>query len=138
MKVSCRFFVQVEAGSTVAVWGVGCVGLAVIMGCKEVKAKRIIAVDINPAKETAGQIACPPGQLALSGFVVMFVCLAKEFGATDFINPKTIDKPIQQHLVELTGGLDFTFECVGNVQTMVSGRCNDSFLTLTDGTNWWS
>ena len=46
---------------------------------------------------------------------------AKEFGATDFVNPKDHDKPIQQVLVDMTdGGPDYTFECIGNVRTMVS------------------
>ena len=45
---------------------------------------------------------------------------AKEFGATDFVNPKEYDRPIQQVLAEMTdGGLDYTFECIGNVLTMV-------------------
>ena len=48
---------------------------------------------------------------------------AKQFGATEFLNPKDYDKPTQQVLIEKTdGGLDFTFECVGNVQTMVGGE----------------
>ncbi|XP_057309510.1 alcohol dehydrogenase class-3 chain L-like [Hydractinia symbiolongicarpus] len=88
---------KVEAGSNCAVWGIGCVGLATIMGCKEKGASKIYAIDINPDKEK----------------------VAKEFGATDFINPKDHDQPIQQVLQELTdGGLDYTFECVGNVHTM--------------------
>jgi len=88
---------KVEKGSTCAVWGLGAVGLAVIMGCKAAGAARIIGVDINPDKfETA-----------------------KMFGATEFVNPKDYDKPIQQVLVEMTdGGLDYTFECVGNIHTM--------------------
>lgn len=46
---------------------------------------------------------------------------AKAFGCTEFINPKDYDKPIQQVLIEMTdGGLDYTFECVGNVNIMVS------------------
>lgn len=46
---------------------------------------------------------------------------AKEFGATECVNPKDYDKPIQQVFVELTdGGCDFTFECIGNVATMVT------------------
>lgn len=62
------FTVEVEEGSQCAVWGLGAVGLATIMGCKAAKAKRIIAIDMNPAKfETA-----------------------KEFGATECINPKDI------------------------------------------------
>ncbi|XP_077999154.1 alcohol dehydrogenase class-3-like [Glandiceps talaboti] len=88
---------KVEEGSSVAVWGLGAVGLAVIMGCKVAGATRIIGVDINPDKFD----------------------IAKQFGATEFINPKDFDKPIQQVLVEMTdGGLDYTFECIGNVHTM--------------------
>nr|AAF73255.1 alcohol dehydrogenase class 3 [Branchiostoma lanceolatum] len=88
---------KVESGSTVAVWGLGAVGLAVIMGAKVAGASRIIGVDINPDKAE----------------------IAKKFGMTEFVNPKDHDKPIQQVLVELTdGGLDFTFECIGNVHTM--------------------
>jgi len=89
---------QVEADSSVAVFGIGCIGLAVIMGAKKAGATRIIAIDINPAKEAK----------------------AREFGATDFINPKDYgDKPIQEVLIGLTdGGLDYTFECVGNVGLM--------------------
>ncbi|CAH1247259.1 ADH5 [Branchiostoma lanceolatum] len=88
---------KVESGSTVAVWGLGAVGLAVIMGAKVAGASRIIGVDINPDKAE----------------------IAKKFGMTEFVNPKDHDKPIQQVLVDLTdGGLDFTFECIGNVHTM--------------------
>ncbi|KAI9023393.1 alcohol dehydrogenase [Hyaloraphidium curvatum] len=88
---------NVQPGSTCAVFGIGAVGLAVIAGCKEAGAKTIYAVDINPAKEE----------------------VAKKFGATDFINPKDFDKPIQQVLVEkTTWGVDYTFECVGNVNLM--------------------
>ena len=50
----------------------------------------------------------------------VFSTLAKEFGATDFVNPRDHERPIQQVLVEMTdGGLDYTFECIGNVSTMV-------------------
>lgn len=87
----------VEPGSICAVWGLGAVGLAVIMGCKKAGASRIIGIDINPDK-----------------FKV-----ATEFGATDFVNPKEITKSIQEHLFDLTdGGPDYTFECIGNVMTM--------------------
>lgn len=89
---------QVEAGSTCAVFGLGAVGLAVIMGCKVAGATRIIGVDINPEKFDK----------------------AKEFGATECVNPKDHSKPIQEVLVEMTdGGVDYSFECIGNVQTMV-------------------
>lgn len=88
---------KVEKGSTCAIWGLGAVGLAVALGCKAAGASRIIGVDLNPAK-----------------FEV-----AKKFGVTEFVNPADHEKPIQQVLVELTdGGLDYTFECVGNVKTM--------------------
>ncbi|ELU18779.1 hypothetical protein CAPTEDRAFT_166096 [Capitella teleta] len=88
---------KVEKGSTCAVWGLGAVGLAVIMGCKKAGASRIIGVDINKDK---------------------FQC-AKDFGATECINPKDHERPMQQVLVEMTdGGLDYTFECIGNVATM--------------------
>ncbi|XP_067672909.1 alcohol dehydrogenase class-3-like [Haliotis asinina] len=88
---------NVDDGSSCAVWGLGAVGLAVIMGCKKAGATRIIGIDINPDKfETA-----------------------RQFGATEFVNPKDHDRPIQQVLVEMTdGGLDYTFECIGSVATM--------------------
>jgi len=93
---------KVEKDSTVAVFGMGAVGLAVIMGAKAAGARRIIAVDINPSKFP----------------------IAKEFGATECVNPKDYgDKPIQEVLIEMTmeegfGGLDYTFECIGLPQTM--------------------
>ncbi|GLI64603.1 hypothetical protein VaNZ11_007910 [Volvox africanus] len=88
---------KVKAGSSVAVFGLGAVGLAVIEAAKRVGASRIIAVDINPAKFQA----------------------AKEFGATECINPKDYERPIQQVIVEMTEwGCDYTFECIGNVSVM--------------------
>ncbi|KAK2192268.1 hypothetical protein NP493_35g02012 [Ridgeia piscesae] len=88
---------KVESGSSCAIWGLGAVGLAAIMGCKKAGAGRIIGIDVNPKKFEK----------------------AKEFGATECINPKDFDKPIQEVLVGMTdGGLDFTFECIGNVATM--------------------
>ena len=71
---------KVQEGDTVAVFGLGGIGLAVIQGAKQAKAGRIIAVDTNPSKFD----------------------LAKTFGATDCINPKDFDKPIQQVIVEMT------------------------------------
>ncbi len=88
---------KVEPGSTIAVFGLGGIGLSVIQGSVMAKADRIIAVDINPSKEE----------------------FARQMGATDFVNPKDHDTPIQDVLVELTnGGVDFSFECVGNVDLM--------------------
>ena len=90
---------KVEAGSTVAVFGLGGVGLSVIQGAAHAKAERIIAVDINPDRET----------------------FARQMGATDFVNPKDYDLPIHQFIVDLTdGGVDYSFECVGNVELMRS------------------
>ncbi|TFY78216.1 hypothetical protein EWM64_g5800 [Hericium alpestre] len=86
-------------GSNIAVFGCGCVGLSVIAGAKQVGAKRIIAIDTNPTKKE----------------------WALKFGATEFINSKELKEGtrIQDHLVEITdGGLDFTFDCTGQVQVM--------------------
>ena len=88
---------KVTAGSTVAVFGLGGIGLAAIIGAAMAKAGRIIAIDINPDK----------------------FAKARELGATDCINPNDYDKPIQDVIVELTdGGVDYSFECVGNVKLM--------------------
>lgn len=89
---------KVKPGSSCAIWGLGALGLAAVMGCKKSGATRIIAIDINPGKFD----------------------IAKQFGATEFINPTEIEKPIQEHLREITGGVgvDYTFECVGSVELM--------------------
>ncbi|CAH0772652.1 unnamed protein product [Bemisia tabaci] len=88
---------KVEPGSNCAIWGLGAVGLAVAMGCQAAGAKNIIGIDVNPDK-----------------FEV-----AKQFGCTECINPKDFSKSIQEVLIEKTdGGLDYTFECIGNVSTM--------------------
>jgi S-(hydroxymethyl)glutathione dehydrogenase/alcohol dehydrogenase len=88
---------RVEPGSTVAVFGLGGVGLSVIQGAVLAKASRIIVVDINPEKFE----------------------FAKLLGATDCINPKDYDKPIQEVIVDLTdGGVDYSFEAIGNTHTM--------------------
>jgi S-(hydroxymethyl)glutathione dehydrogenase / alcohol dehydrogenase len=88
---------KVQPGDTVAVFGLGGIGLAVVHGAHLAKAGRIIAIDTNPSKFD----------------------LAKLFGATDFVNPKDHDKPIQQVIVEMTGwGVDHSFECIGNVGVM--------------------
>jgi S-(hydroxymethyl)glutathione dehydrogenase / alcohol dehydrogenase len=90
---------KVWPGATVAVFGLGGIGMAVIQGAMMAKASRIIAVDLNPSKWE----------------------MAQSMGATDFVNPKDYDKPIQQVLVDLTnGGVDFSFECIGNVNVMRS------------------
>ena len=88
-------------GSTVAVFGCGAIGLGVINTSALVSASRIIAIDTNPGKED----------------------WAKKFGATDFVNPTKLKEGqrIQDYLVEITdGGLDYTFDCTGNVRRPVS------------------
>ena len=90
---------KVEAGSTVVVFGLGGIGLSVIQGAVMAKAGRIVAVDVNADKFD----------------------MARRLGATDFVNPKDYDQPIQNVIVELTdGGADYSFECVGNVELMRS------------------
>uniref|UniRef100_A0A8C5PGR2 alcohol dehydrogenase n=1 Tax=Leptobrachium leishanense TaxID=445787 RepID=A0A8C5PGR2_9ANUR len=99
---------KVHPGSTCVVFGLGGVGLAAVMGCKAAGASRIIGVDINTAKFD----------------------LAKELGATECINPKEYDKPIQQVLLEQTGGgLEYVFECTGKPETMVAA-INSSHFAL--------
>ena len=88
---------KVEQGSSVAVFGLGGIGLAVIIGAVQAGAERIIGIDINPDKFT----------------------IARELGATECINPKDHSAPIHEVLIDLTdGGVDYSFECVGNVELM--------------------
>lgn len=88
---------KVQEGDSVAVFGLGAIGLAVIQGAMQAKAGRIIAIDTNPSKFE----------------------LAKQMGATECVNPKDHDKPIQQVIVEMTEwGVDHSFECIGNVEVM--------------------
>jgi len=88
---------KVEPGSTVVVFGLGGIGLNVIQGARMVGAKQIVGVDLNHDRKALGE----------------------QFGMTDFVNPKDIKGDIVGHLVELTGGgADYSFECIGNVNTM--------------------
>ncbi|MEM7534112.1 MAG: S-(hydroxymethyl)glutathione dehydrogenase/class III alcohol dehydrogenase [Chloroflexota bacterium] len=88
---------KVEPGSTVAVFGMGGVGLSVIQGAVMANAERIIAVDINEDKFE----------------------FAKQMGATDCVNPKNFDDPIQNVIVDMTdGGVDYSFEAIGLAETM--------------------
>ena len=90
------FDAKVEPGSTVAVFGLGGIGLNVVQGAKMVGADRIIGVDLNSDREKLG-------------------C---EFGMTDFINPRDTGD-VSEAIVELTGGgVDYSFECIGNTTTM--------------------
>jgi S-(hydroxymethyl)glutathione dehydrogenase/alcohol dehydrogenase len=88
---------KVKPGSNVVVFGLGGIGLNVIQGAKMVGADMIVGVDLNPKRES----------------------LARKLGMTHFVNPKDVKGDVVAHLVELTnGGADYSFECIGNVQTM--------------------
>ncbi|WP_444546086.1 S-(hydroxymethyl)glutathione dehydrogenase/class III alcohol dehydrogenase [Vogesella indigofera] len=90
---------KVKAGDSVAIFGLGGIGLSAIIGARMAGAGRIIGIDINEGKFE----------------------LAKKLGATDVINPKSFDQPIQDVIVAMTdGGVDFSFECIGNVNVMRS------------------
>ncbi|MEX2470037.1 MAG: S-(hydroxymethyl)glutathione dehydrogenase/class III alcohol dehydrogenase, partial [Pseudohongiellaceae bacterium] len=90
------FEARVEPGAVVAVFGLGGIGLNVIQGARLVGADRIIGVDINPDREALG----------------------RQFGMTDFINAREVDD-VTAAIIELTkGGVDYSFECIGNVNTM--------------------
>ena len=90
------FTMKVEAGSTVAVFGLGGIGLNVIQGAKMVGATRIIGIDLNPSR----------------------IPLATQFGMTDFINPSEVENLVD-HIIDMTGGgVDYSFECIGNVDVM--------------------
>ncbi len=90
------FDAKVEPGSTVAVFGLGGIGLNVIQGARMVGADRIIGVDLNPDK----------------------IPLARQFGMTDFVNPREVGNTVDA-IVDLTGGgVDYSFECIGNVEVM--------------------
>jgi S-(hydroxymethyl)glutathione dehydrogenase/class III alcohol dehydrogenase len=90
------FTAKVEAGATVAVFGLGGIGLNVIQGAKMVGADKIIGVDINPAREE----------------------MARKFGMTHFVNPNEVENVVD-HIIQLTdGGVDYSFECIGNTKVM--------------------
>jgi len=88
---------KVEPGANVVVFGLGGIGLNVVQGARMVGANMIVGVDLNPARKE----------------------LATKFGMTHFVNPKEVQGDLVGHLVELTGGgADYSFECIGNVNTM--------------------
>ena len=87
---------KVEAGASVAVFGLGGIGLNVVQGARLAGAERIIGVDLNPQRRM----------------------LAEQFGMTDFVNPKDVDDVVQA-IIDLTdGGVDYSFECIGNTDVM--------------------
>jgi S-(hydroxymethyl)glutathione dehydrogenase/alcohol dehydrogenase len=90
---------RAEPGSTIVVFGLGGIGLSVVQGAVMSGAGRIVCVDINPDKFE----------------------MARMLGATDFINPKDYEQPVQDVIVDLTdGGADYSFECIGNTDVMRS------------------
>ena len=90
------FTMNVEPGSTVAIFGLGGIGLNVIQGAKMVGASKIIGIDLNDSRADIGT----------------------KFGMTDFINPNNIENVVD-HIIEITGGgVDYSFECIGNVDVM--------------------
>lgn len=90
---------KVQAGDSVAIFGLGGIGLSVVQGAVMANAGRIVVVDINENKFE----------------------IAKQLGATDFINPEKYDNSVQEVIVDLTdGGVDYSFECIGNVNVMRS------------------
>lgn len=98
---------NVQPGSTVAIFGLGAVGLAVAEGSRAREASKIIGVDINPNKFIKGQA----------------------MGITDFINPSDPGKPLHERIREITeGGVDYSFECIGN-----SDILREAFLSTHEG-----
>ncbi len=88
---------KVRPGDRVVVFGIGGIGLNVIQGARLSSAEMIVAIDVNPARET----------------------IARKFGATHFVNPAEVKGDLVPHLTDLTrGGADYAFECVGNVKLM--------------------
>ncbi|GLJ33666.1 hypothetical protein SUGI_0676660 [Cryptomeria japonica] len=97
-----------KKGSTVAVFGLGGVGLAAAEGARIAGASRIIGIDFNSARYEK----------------------AKEFGVTEFINPKDYQKPVQQVIADITdGGVDYSIECTGNINAMIQAfeACHDGW-----------
>jgi S-(hydroxymethyl)glutathione dehydrogenase/alcohol dehydrogenase len=88
---------QVEPGANVVVFGLGGIGLNVVQGARLAGANMIVGIDLNPARKE----------------------MAKRFGMTHFVNPSDVDGDLVPYLVDLTdGGADYSFECIGNVNTM--------------------
>lgn len=89
--------VDIQPGDTTIVWGMGGVGLAAVLGCKDKGASKIIGIDVSTEKEK----------------------IARKMGCTDYISLKDLKKPLVETLMEKTnGGADFTFACIGNIQAM--------------------
>ena len=88
---------KVQPGDRVVVFGIGGIGLNVIQGARLAGAAMIVAIDVNPVRET----------------------IARKFGATHFLNPTEVKGDLVAHLIDMTGGgADFSFECVGRPKLM--------------------
>jgi len=88
---------KVEPGSNVVVFGLGGIGLNVVQGARMAGADMIVGVERNRARKA----------------------LAEKFGLTHFVDPKEVAGELVPYLVSLTkGGADYSFECIGNVETM--------------------
>jgi len=87
---------KVEPGATVAVFGLGGIGLNVVQGARIAGADRIIGIDINPAKKP----------------------LAEKFGMTHFLNPGEVENVVAEIVGMTGGGVDYSFECIGNTDLM--------------------
>ncbi|EOY23864.1 Alcohol dehydrogenase, putative isoform 2 [Theobroma cacao] len=98
---------NLQPGSTVAIFGLGAVGLAVAEGARARGASKIIGVDINPNKFAKG----------------------KAVGITEFINPKDLGVPVHERIGAMTdGGVDYSFECAGNLEVL-----REAFLSTHTG-----
>jgi len=94
-----RITTAVEQGASVAVFGLGAIGIAVIQAAKQAGASRIFAIDINTDRFE----------------------MATQLGATDCLNPAEHLEPMQQVLVKATQwGADYTFDCTGDTDVMRS------------------
>lgn len=106
------FSAKVTPGATVAVFGLGGIGLSAVQGARMAGAVKIIGVDTNPGKEGIG----------------------RQLGMTHYLNPASGNMNVVQEIIKLTdGGVDFSFECVGNTSLMRQAleSCHPGWGTAT-------
>ncbi|CAN6458552.1 unnamed protein product [Victoria cruziana] len=116
-----------KKGQTVAVFGLGAVGLAAAEGARVAGASRIIGVDVNPNRFEEGQLQLPDLLIFLGFFFTLIayssplLISARKFGCTEFVNPLDHKRPVQEVIADMTnGGVDRSVECTGNINAMVS------------------
>ncbi|KAI5405744.1 hypothetical protein KIW84_052490 [Lathyrus oleraceus] len=123
-----------KPGSSVAIFGLGAVGLAAAEGARISGASRIIGVDLVSSRFELGTTLLTSlkslmirininsmNVLLLTAIPILFMLAAKKFGVNEFVNPKEHDKPVQQVIAEMTnGGVDRAVECTGSIQAMIS------------------